>query len=90
MSLDTLYPFLITTEQKYINKQLLEEAYEYNIIFSKCEQLKKYLISEYYTLYEKFCNQIYIIKREWIDIFKKLCNIDFIDYNLLNIKCKQS
>ncbi len=79
--IDSLYMFLITVDIKYLNKNLLEEAYKYNIIFTKCKQLKYYNASN---------NNIYIIKTEWIKQMKELYNCDFIDYNLLNARCNKS
>ena len=66
-------------DQNYINKKLLDEAYDYNIIFAKCKQLKNYP--------SNYSNTIYIIKNEQIEKFYRLYKCDFIDYNILNENC---
>ena len=76
----TLYLYLISVEQKYLNRSLLEEAYKYDIFFTKSKKLNK--------LYND--DNVYIMKSEWIKKYKTLCKCDFIDYNLLNLECENS
>ena len=33
---------------------------------------------------------MYIMKSEWIKKYKIMCKCDFIDYNMLNLECKNS
>ncbi len=84
IELNNIFYSLITTEKKYLNKKLLEDAYEYDIVFVKSKKINDYVNNKSGT--NIFKDYIYVLN---IDKYLELKDkYSFIDYNFLDNQSK--